>query len=86
MGFGSVANADGGEVYINRGTSDGVNVGDKFEVWRLGAKIIDPETGQSLGQKKERVGVIEVVTVESRYSICRIVEGEAAQGDMIKRY
>lgn len=85
QGFGRVASVDGADVYINRGSGDGVKVGDKFDVYRFGKKIIDPDTGQTLGQKKDKVGVIQVVSVDAaKLSTCKILSGEAKQGDMIE--
>jgi curli biogenesis system outer membrane secretion channel CsgG len=84
VGFGRVASVSGDNIYINRGSSDGVNVGDRFTVIRFGDAIIDPDTGQELGKMESEVGVIEVVSVQAKLSICKLVSGEAAQGDMIK--
>jgi len=84
-GFGMVADVDGGDVYINRGTIDGVSVGDTYRVIRLGKKIIDPETGQVMGQKRGEAGVIEVTQVMQKMSICKIVSGSAQKGDAIEK-
>ena len=84
VGFGKVAQVAGDQVYINRGSGDGVSVGDRFSVWRLGEPIIDPDTGQSLGQSEERIGEIEVVSVQAKLSICKIISGTAEAGAMIK--
>ncbi len=85
QGFGRVARVSGEQVYINRGIDDAVEVGEVFQVWRLGEPIIDPDTGQTLGQEEAMVGSIEVVSVQARLSICRLVSGEAQQGDMIRQ-
>lgn len=84
VGFGRVATVSGDKVYINRGSEDGVAVGDVFEVWRFGEPIIDPDTGQELGKEESKVGEIEVTSVQAKMSICKINSGEAAKGDMIK--
>ncbi len=34
------------KVVINRGSIDGIKVGDKFLIYRLGDKIIDPENSR----------------------------------------
>ncbi len=84
-GFGMIADVDGGDVYINRGSVDGIKPGDKFRVIRLGKKIIDPETGQVMGQKREDAGVIQVVDVMDKMSICKVVSGDAQKGDAIEK-
>jgi curli biogenesis system outer membrane secretion channel CsgG len=84
VGFGRVASVSGNDIYINRGSSDGVSVGAHFTVVRFGEPIIDPDTGQELGKMESEVGVIEVVSVQAKLSICKLVSGEAAAGDMIK--
>lgn len=85
LGFGRIARVSGDKVYINRGTQDGVQVGDRFEVWRMGEPIVDPDTGQTIGVDEEKIGVIEVTSVQPRLSICSIVEGNPGNGDMIKK-
>jgi curli biogenesis system outer membrane secretion channel CsgG len=82
-GFGMIADVDGADIYINRGSVDGIKAGDRFRVVRLGKKIIDPETGQTMGQKREDVGVIQVVDVMEKMSICKLVSGDAQKGDGI---
>jgi curli biogenesis system outer membrane secretion channel CsgG len=84
-GFGMVADVDGSDVYINRGSVDGIKAGDQFKVMRLGKKIVDPETGQTMGQKREAVGVIQVVDVMDKMSICKLVSGDVQKGDAIEK-
>lgn len=86
QGFGRVADVASGEVYINRGSKDGVAAGQRFYVKRMGREIVDPDTGKVLSRRTQDVGVIEVVSVEGpNFSICKIVEGEPQAGDMIER-
>ena len=85
MSFGMVADVDGADVYINRGSVDGISVGDRFKVIRLGKKIIDPETGQTMGQRRSDAGVIEVVEVMDKMAICKVVSGDAQKGDAIEQ-
>jgi len=37
-------------VVINRGSSGGIKVGDRFIVYGLGPELFDPSTGESLGR------------------------------------
>ena len=86
QGFGRVADVDEGEVYINRGAKDGVQVGDTFDVYHLGKAIKDPDTGKVLSRRKRKVGTIKVISVETAsLSICSIVSGKASAGDLIEK-
>jgi len=71
-----------GVVYIDKGTGDGIRIGQRFEVYRIVDEIRD-SAGNVLDQVKEKVGVIEVTRVLSQSSICSVVEGEAQEGDTI---
>lgn len=77
--------ADTGEVFINVGTQARVLAGDLFRVLREGAEITDPDTGERLGATEEAVGVVEVVeAMRAKLSRARLVEGEAAPGDVVR--
>jgi TolB-like protein len=49
-----------GTAYVNIGSTDGVPVGAKLAVYRLGDAIVDPETGDVLGRSQTDVGTIRV--------------------------
>ncbi|MCG8377171.1 MAG: hypothetical protein MI702_11895 [Chlorobiales bacterium] len=86
QGFGRVADVEGSEVYINRGSKDGVKVGDRFTIKRFGREIKDPDTGKVLRRITKQVGVIEVVSVDGpNFSTCKLVEGEAKAKDMVEK-
>lgn len=68
-------------IVINRGSSDGVRVGDQFSVSRVTEELVDPETGEMLGQEKLKLGRIEVISVEERFAIARAVYGEGFERD-----
>lgn len=56
-------------VVINRGSSDGVKVGDIYKVFYLSDEdIIDPETGESLGKLEFVVGNGVVTNVQTKMS------------------
>lgn len=52
------------KVVINRGSIDGIKVGDKFLIYRLGDKIIDPETQENLGTLEIVVGHGKAIHVQ----------------------
>lgn len=69
-----------GSVYIDRGENFGVQVGQRFDVYRVVDEIKDA-AGNVLDRVTEKVGVIEVTRVLSQSAVCTIVEGEAREGD-----
>jgi curli biogenesis system outer membrane secretion channel CsgG len=80
---GQVVGAKGGQYYINRGEAAGVKVGQRFEVRRVTDEIKDAD-GTVLDRVISKVGTLEVVSVLGSSAICKIVEGQAAQGDSIQ--
>ena len=83
---GTVAQAAGGKVYVNRGARDGVAVGQEFVVGEPNV-IRDPDTGEVLDQSLNEVARLEVTQVKDKLSICAVKSGDAAavkRGMMVK--
>lgn len=78
-----VGRADDGSVYIDLGEDAGVEEGQRFHVHRVVDEIHDAD-GNLLDVVTERVAVVEVTRVLSQSSICRVVEGEAMEGDQVR--
>jgi hypothetical protein len=57
-----------------------VTVGQRYEVMRVVDEIKDA-AGNVLDRITESVGVLEVTQVLGQSSICRVVEGQVAEGD-----
>jgi hypothetical protein len=72
-----------GAIYIDQGENYGVRVGQRYEVMRVVDEIVNA-AGDVLDRITDRVGVIEVSRVLSQSAVCTIVEGEAAEGDMLR--
>jgi len=82
---GRVVTVEGQDVIINAGAKANVRVGDRFDVYSLGKKLIDPDTGKVLGQRESRGGTIEVTEVQEKIAICRVVTPPMpVDGDVIK--
>ena len=62
-------------VVLNRGKGVGLEVGKQCKVVNQGEAIIDADTGESLGGYEEQVGIIEVTSVERKFSKAKIVSG-----------
>jgi hypothetical protein len=68
-----------GSVVINGGRDRGVRSGAEFEVVEVGPPILDPATGDAIGQSAGRsIGRIIVHEVRERYSTATVVIGRAA--------
>ena len=78
-----IVGSNEGSVFIDQGENFGVQVGRRYEVFRVTDEIRDAD-GNLLDTLTEKVGVIEVVRVLSQSSVCQIVEGEAQEGDTIR--
>lgn len=70
-------------IFINRGENFSIQPGQQFTVYRVIDEITDAD-GTVLDRITDQVGVLEVTRVLSQSAICRIVEGEAAEGDTIQ--
>jgi len=65
------------DVYINLGSSDGVEKGKRFRVYAKGEKLKDPKTGLILGYTDKEVGIVEVTVIKGEHlAKARIVTGE----------
>ena len=61
-------------VTINRGDGTGIASGQLWEVFALGADLIDPDTGKSLGKEEMSVGKVRVTRVTPASSQATVVE------------
>jgi hypothetical protein len=70
---------NGGEVVINRGTTNGVKPGMVFEVFAPeGEEVWDPDTGETLGTVEDVKAKAEVTEVKDRFAVARLFEVEGA--------
>ncbi|MDR3561507.1 MAG: CsgG/HfaB family protein [Negativicutes bacterium] len=69
-----VMNRDG-NIYVNRGSREGVKTGQTFIVGQ--ADIIrDPGTGEVLDEVINEIARLQVVTVREKLSICQVISGD----------
>ncbi|GAA3716496.1 hypothetical protein GCM10022421_25370 [Oceanisphaera sediminis] len=71
-----VIGVTGNRVIINQGGKTLKN-GSYFTVYSLGEKLVDPYTGEVLGQDEEAIGKIRITTVKPKMAYARLVEGDA---------
>lgn len=82
-----IISVEGEQAYINRGYEDGLRVGDRFEIYRKGEELRDPQTSELLGYSDQKVGAIRVTFVKSGHlSVAEAVEGvgEIKAGDEVR--
>ncbi|RLA10647.1 MAG: hypothetical protein DRQ52_11020 [Gammaproteobacteria bacterium] len=68
---------------INRGTNDGVKVGDVYNVFREGKEILDAN-GVVLGKVKSEVGQIELAQVQETLTVITPLDGQIAENDLVE--
>lgn len=62
------------QVAINRGSSDGVDLGDKFLIYRMGDEVLDPDTGESLGPIEIVIGRAKATHVQEKIATLESLE------------
>ncbi len=70
-----VAKQGASRVILNQGGRS-VKIGDVFEVFKLGEKLIDPYTKESLGREEIFAGEIQITRVNAKTSDARIISEE----------
>lgn len=73
---GTVALVRDGQVYVNRGTREGVGNGQVFVVGTEDV-IRDPDTGEVLDRMVQEIAQLKVVEAREKLSICQVTSGDA---------
>jgi curli biogenesis system outer membrane secretion channel CsgG len=79
----AVVGANEGAIYVDRGENGGLQVGQKLDVFRIVDTIRDA-SGNVLDEVTEKVGTLEVTRVLSQSAICKVLDGEAKEGDKVR--
>jgi curli biogenesis system outer membrane secretion channel CsgG len=74
---GSVVMVKDGKVYVNRGTREGISVGQTFQVGQVEV-LRDPDTGEVLDESMTQIATLKVEQVKEKISICSVTSGDAA--------
>jgi hypothetical protein len=78
--------ANGTRAILNRGTG-AIEIGQVVTIFTKGAKIIDPQSGESLGYDELTVGKGLIVDVKPKYSVVQMPGGDlTANGQYIVRW
>jgi len=62
------------KIVMNRGTREGVGVGQRFDVGEV-EELVDEDTGEVLDSEMTKVGVVEVTEVKEKIAYLKAVEG-----------
>lgn len=82
---GRVVEATGDQVYFNAGATSGIKAGEVFAVSTVVRELTDPGTGELLGIEETKLGEIEVVNVQEKFSIARMrFPFQTKRGDLVK--
>jgi curli biogenesis system outer membrane secretion channel CsgG len=73
---GSVVLAKDDQVYVNRGSREGVSVGQQFTVGEVEV-LRDPDTGEVLDEDMTEIATLQVSEVKEKLSICTVTSGDA---------
>ena len=74
---GSVVLVKDSKVYVNRGSREGITVGQKFAVGEVEV-LRDPDTGEVLDESMTEIAQLEVNQVKEKLSICSVVSGKSS--------
>ena len=74
---GSVIMEKDGKIYVNRGTREGISVGQEFTVGEVEI-LRDPDTGEVLDESMTEVARLRVSQAKEKLSICEVTTGNAA--------
>ena len=58
----------GNQIIINRGDGTGIAVGDTYRILAMGEAMIDPDTGENLGNAEADVGLAVITEVTPKFS------------------
>ena len=72
---GEIVDVKGDSVTLDVGRKHGVHVGLELEIFREGAEIKHPRTGQVLGREEKTLGRVRVTGVQETLSTAAIVQG-----------
>lgn len=82
---GRVAAVQGATVYLNVGSTSGVQVGDTFTVSHIVNEVRDPVTKEVLDLQTSPAGEMKITTVREKIAIGTMNGGEAKVGDRAEK-
>jgi len=80
-----IADVSGSTITLAAGGNDGIQVGDRFEVFHVISEIKDPTTGEILDSKVEKAGDLVITSVRDRIAIGQYSGGRVAVQNFLAR-
>lgn len=75
-----------GTIYLNRGSDGSLKTKEILSVMKEGQKIVDPDTGASLGAVETEIAKLSIIEIEDARSKAKVESGGEIQvGDLVKR-
>lgn len=75
-----------GTIYLNRGSDGALTSKEILSVMKQGQKIVDPDTGASLGAVETEIAKLSIIEIEDARSKAKVDSGGEIQvGDLVKR-
>lgn len=84
---GTIIKVSGELMYLDIGSNMGVEVKDKYTIYRSGEPLIHPATGEILGVEEITIGELVITEVKPNYAVGKIKKCEDVikAGDQVKR-
>lgn len=76
-----IVDTSSGKITINQGS---LEVGQEYDVYKLGKKIYDSYTKESLGRTETKVGKIKIVRSIAKMSIAEVIDGKVSKGNICR--
>jgi|Deesub1362B_J571_1020462.scaffolds.fasta_scaffold00078_25 hypothetical protein len=81
---GKIISVSSENIVIDIGKREGANNGMRLKVLRQGIPFYHPVTGELVGNAEVPVGVVEITETGNIISKCRVISGEAKEGDIVR--
>jgi hypothetical protein len=83
---GKVLAVDSQSLTVKAGTRSQLKVGSQLAVYHLGEALSDPDSGQILGYKEDKIGIAKISSHQNEnLSVAAIVSGSGFQvGDVVR--
>ncbi|MBD3168055.1 MAG: hypothetical protein GF307_01135 [candidate division Zixibacteria bacterium] len=82
---GKIIKVSGPTIYINGGSNIGLLVGNVMDVYRPGEDLIDPDTGLNLGSEETKLGKVQIIEVQEKFSKAISKSGSGFdRGDIVR--
>ncbi|KYC34466.1 hypothetical protein WA1_51670 [Scytonema hofmannii PCC 7110] len=73
-------------VVLNVGSNNGVEIGDDYIIYRIGDEILDPDTGESLGEYEKIIGRGTITHVQDKISTLESSEIKDSGRKVIRKF